>query len=71
MSVTKELLHQTIDSLDEEHLDEVYLLVQQFSSTTVKRKKTGLLSRLRHIQIDGPEDFAANSDAYVLGEKHA
>lgn len=70
MRVTKELLHQAIDSLHETDLDEVYLLIQQFSVESPQQKGASLLSKLRSIQIDGPEDLAANSDAYVLGEKY-
>lgn len=71
MSITKEVLHHTIDQLDETDLDEVYLLIQQFSLEPPQSKTLSLLSKLQRIQIDGPEDFAAQSDAYVLGEKHA
>jgi hypothetical protein len=71
MTVTKELLHEAIEGLDDANLDEVYVLIKQFYLSSSPRKKMGLLSKLQRIQIDGPEDFAANSDAYVLGEKHA
>jgi hypothetical protein len=71
MTVTKELLHEAIEGLDDANLDEIYVLIKQFSISSSPHKKTGLLSKLQRIQIDGPEDFAANSDAYVLGEKHA
>lgn len=30
-----------------------------------------LMSKLRNIKIDGPEDFAANVDLYLSGEKHS
>ncbi len=71
MTVTKELLHEAIEGLDDANLDAVYMLIRQFSVSSSPRKKPGLLSKLQRIQIDGPEDFAANSDAYVSGEKHA
>jgi hypothetical protein len=32
-------------------------------------KKTNLLSRLRNISIEGPEDFAAYQDLYISKEK--
>ena len=32
-------------------------------------KKPSLLSRLQSISIEGPEDFAANHDMYISGEK--
>ncbi len=31
--------------------------------------KPSLMSRLRNISIEGPEDFAANHDLYISGEK--
>lgn len=32
-------------------------------------KKPSLMSRLRNISIEGPEDFAVNHDLYISGEK--
>jgi hypothetical protein len=32
-------------------------------------KNSGFLATLSQIQIDGPEDFAANLDLYLSGEK--
>lgn len=32
-------------------------------------KKPNLLKRLQNISIEGPEDFAANHDLYISGEK--
>ena len=34
-----------------------------------KDNKPSLMSRLRNISIEGPEDFAANHDLYISGEK--
>lgn len=33
--------------------------------------QTSLLSLLKTIKINGPEDFSENLDAYLNGEKHA
>lgn len=71
MNATKELIHQAIDKIDDTDLNEVYLLIQKFSLETQQKRRQNLLSKLRQIQIEGPEDFAMDSDAYVLGEKHA
>ena len=67
---TKELILAELDSLSQEELEELYLLVRQFLET--QRQKTAphsLLERLSQIQIDGPEDFAENLDLYLSGEK--
>ena len=69
MTITKEFLHEEIEKLDEEGLEEFYQMIQE-AMQSQPRKKEGLMSRLRQIQIDAPEDFSANFDAYVIGEKH-
>lgn len=66
---TKELIKAEIDNLSEEDLDELYALIKSFARTRDQGKKEGLLSKLQSIQIDAPEDFAANLDLYVSGEK--
>ncbi len=71
MNATKVLIYQAIDNFDDTDLNEVYLLIQKLSLKTPQQKEQSLLSKLRQIQIEGPEDFATNSDAYVLGEEHA
>ncbi len=71
MNATKKLIHQAIDKFDDTDLNEIYLLIQNFVLETPQQKRQSLLSKLRLIQIEGPEDFATNSDAYILGEKHA
>lgn len=65
----KELIKAEIDNIDEEDLDEVYLLIKKFASSKQSGKKQSLMSQLKKIKIDGPEDFAANLDLYLSGEK--
>ena len=70
MAITKEFLHEEIEKLDEENLEAFYAMIQQ-AMRSRPHKKESILARLRQIQIDAPEDFAANFDAYVIGDKHA
>jgi len=69
MSGTKELLHEAIENLDEEDIEEVFKFIDSLSKKTVSKRKSSLFSRLREIRIDGPSDLAENSDDYVLGNK--
>lgn len=39
------------------------------NSQPMIKKKPSLMSQLKNIRIDGPEDFAANIDLYLNGEK--
>lgn len=67
---TKEKILQELDNLNEEELEALYQLVQQFLQTwQEKAAQPSLLERLSQIQIDGPEDFAQNIDLYLAGEK--
>ena len=68
---TKERIHSEIEKLDDEYLDEMYTIIRQLTQKEFHQKQPGLMSKLRQIQIDGPEDFATNLDLYVSGEKHA
>jgi hypothetical protein len=68
--ITKELIHSEINNVNEEDLDDLYEVIKHFSQTKRNVKKPGLMSKLRHIHIDAPEDFATNLDLYVSGEKH-
>jgi hypothetical protein len=66
---TKELIKTEIDKLDEEDLNELYNFIQTLAQSKARTGKRGLLSALQEIQIDAPEDFAANLDIYLSGEK--
>ena len=66
---TKQEIQAEIDSLNEEYLDELYLLIKDFAQSKVHQKKTSFMSKMKQIKINAPEDFAANIDLYVSGKK--
>lgn len=66
---TKELLLQQIEQLDEEELDVLFALVQQFLEQRSDSSPAGFLERLSEIRISGPEDLSENFDLYLRGEK--
>ncbi|HXF60313.1 MAG TPA: hypothetical protein VNK95_01775 [Caldilineaceae bacterium] len=66
---TRESLHTEIDNLSDKYLDELYQLVRAFVQSKLSEEASTLMDRLKRIQIDGPEDFAANLDGYLSGEK--
>jgi hypothetical protein len=66
---TKELLLREIEQLNEEELDALFALVQQFLQQKGDDENVGFLERLGEITIDGPEDFSENFDLYLSGEK--
>jgi hypothetical protein len=66
----KERIHAEIERLNEASLDEVYALIQRLTEAeAATARKPGVLSRLQRIKINAPEDFAANLDLYLSGEK--
>lgn len=67
--ITKELIHSEIDSISDEYLDELYSVVKSFVESRTNGKKQSFMSKLKGIKIDAPEDFAANLDLYMSGEK--
>jgi hypothetical protein len=69
MTIKEKILHE-LDNLNEEELEALYELVQQFlESQETKTAPPTFLERLSRIQIEGPEDFAENIDLYLTGEK--
>jgi hypothetical protein len=68
---TKELIQAELDRVNEEDLDELYKLVKDFTKSKKPGSNQSLMSKLRSIKIDAPEDFSANFDLYVSGEKSA
>ncbi len=66
---TKELIQAEIDSVPEEDLDRLYEWIRSFNLIRPKNDRRSFMSKLLEIQIDGPEDFAANLDLYLSGEK--
>jgi len=68
---TKELVQAEIERVKDEHLDELYQLVKHFAEAKQPRQKPSLMSRLKQITIEAPEDFAANVDVYTNGDERA
>jgi hypothetical protein len=68
---SKDLIKAEVENVDEKRLDELYGVVRSFSRKVGGEKKPSLMSRLREIRIDAPEDFAENFDLYLSGEKRA
>jgi hypothetical protein len=66
---TKELIYAEIERIDEAQLDELYLLIKQFTQAQQPTGKPNLMEKLKRIQIDAPEDFAANLDVYMYGDQ--
>ena len=66
---TKEKIQAEIDNLDEKHLDELYIVIINFTQSKQNWKKPSFMSKLKQIKIDAPEDFAVNIDLYVSGKK--
>ncbi len=66
---TKELIYAEIERIDEAQLDELYTVIKQFTQDRQPAVKSSLMAKLKRIQIDAPEDFAAHLDLYVSGEK--
>jgi hypothetical protein len=68
---TKELIQAEIDRISEEDLDELYSVVRDFTQSKQQSRKPSLMTKLRAIKIDAPEDFSTNFDLYTSGEKGA
>ncbi len=59
---TKELIYGEIDQIEEVYLEDLHQIITLFIQSKQPQKKPGLMTKLRQIQIDAPEDFAANLD---------
>ena len=66
---TKELINTEIERLSEDELKKVHGVVRGLTESKALEQKPSFMSRLKQIQIEAPEDFAANLDLYVSGEK--
>ena len=66
---TKKLINAEIEKLSEDELKKVFGVVKSLAESKTGEKKRSFMSRLKRIQIEAPEDFAANLDLYVSGEK--
>jgi hypothetical protein len=69
--ITKGLIRAEIDNVSGEHLEELYEIIKRFAQSKRQAKKQNLMSRLKSITINAPEDFAANHDLYVTGARRA
>ncbi|NUO81463.1 hypothetical protein HUU05_15405 [candidate division KSB1 bacterium] len=67
--ITKEQLHSEIDNLSDEYNDELYSVIKSFAAVRGNGRKPSFMSKLKSIKIDAPEDFAANLELYMNGEK--
>jgi hypothetical protein len=68
---TKELIQAELDTLRDEDLDALYIVIKQFIQFKQHAKPRSLMATLRDIQIGAPSDFAASLDLYVSREKRA
>jgi hypothetical protein len=66
---TKDKVKQRIDSIGDEYMDELDRLIEDFVRAKSENGKKSVMARLREIRIQAPEDFAANHDLYLSGEK--
>lgn len=66
---TKEMIQAEIEKLSEDELKKLYDVVRDLNQSKAGNSKGSFMSRLRSIQISAPEDFAANLDLYLSGEK--
>ena len=70
--VTRELVQAELERLNTAELSKVYRYIKQVEQDKPKTaKKKSLMASLSAIEIEGPQDFAANHDLYASGEKHA
>ena len=65
----KDKIHAEIDSLNEEYLDELYLLIKDFTQSKQHLKKPTFMSKMKQIKINAPEDFASNLDSYLVKDE--
>lgn len=68
---TKELIEIEIQSMDENQLDALYQAAKQITVNRERVSSSSLMSKLKQIKIQAPEDFATNLDHYASGEKRA
>ena len=57
---TKELIQAELDNLSEEQLQDLYTLIRQLHKFQKIAKKPSLMSKLKKIKIDAPENFSIN-----------
>ena len=67
--ISKELIKIEIEKVPEDRLDELYSVVKRYAEPPGNGDGKSLMSKLREIAIEAPEDFAENIDLYLSGEK--
>ena len=67
--ISKELIKSEIEKVPEDRLEELYSVVRSYSQPSANGDSRSLMSKLREITIEGPEDFAENIDLYLVREK--
>ena len=67
---TKELIEAEIQRMDEDQLRELYQVMKQITKLENRVSPPSLMSKLKQVKIQAPEDFASNLDLYASGEKH-
>ena len=67
--ISKELIKAEIERVPEERLDDLYSVIRNYSQPRTQNNGRSLMSKLRDVAIDGPEDFAESIDLYLTGEK--
>jgi hypothetical protein len=67
--ISKELIKSEVEKVPEHRLEELYSVVKTYSQPATNRDQRSLMSKLRDIAIEGPEDFAEDIDLYLTGEK--
>ena len=64
--VTRELVQAELEHLNANELSKVYRYIKQVEQDKPKTaKKKSLMASLSAIEIEGPQDFAANHDWYA------
>lgn len=56
--VTKQKIQEKLDNLTPEQLNQVYGIIEELSNLENVEKKPSLMSKLKKISIDAPDDFS-------------
>ena len=57
---TKKLINSEIEKFSEDELKKVYGVIRSLAESKASEQEPSFMSRLKRIQIEAPEDFAAN-----------
>ncbi|HXU45990.1 MAG TPA: hypothetical protein VN783_10725 [Thermoanaerobaculia bacterium] len=68
---TKELIKEELDHLTDDELARLLATARALSSERTEQADSApsLFAKLKQVKIEGPEDFAANLDSYLNGER--